>query len=115
LQTKNSRKIKQFLKNIISFVLITTVLLPFAVQFNHSFENHEHSVCKAQNSIHFDTHEIDCSVLHFKINTLKIDFSSENYLAEKLENEEKTVTSEAQTASAKFHCKSSRAPPFLLI
>lgn len=91
------------------------MLLPFAVQFDHSFEKHKHSVCKAQNTIHFDNHEINCSVLHFKINTLKIDFSSEIHLAEKLENEEKIVTAEAQTASAKFHCKSSRAPPFLLI
>jgi hypothetical protein len=90
------------------------VLLPFAVQFNHSFENHEHSVCKAQNTIHFDSHEITCSVLHFKINTLKIDFPSEILLAEKLENEEKIVTGETQTASPKFHYKSSRAPPFLL-
>lgn len=95
--------------------MITTVLLPFAVQLNHSFVKHEHSVCKAQNSIHFDNHEINCSVLHFKINTLKIDFSSEIHLAEKLENEEKIVTAEAQTASPKFHYKSSRAPPFLLI
>lgn len=94
--------------------MITTVLLPFAVQFNHSFKKHEHSVCKAQNSIHFDNHEIDCSVLHFKINTLKIDFSSETHLAERLENEEKIITAEAQTTSAKFHYKSSRAPPFLL-
>ncbi|MDF1516405.1 MAG: hypothetical protein RQ864_05210 [Lutibacter sp.] len=95
--------------------MITTVLLPFAVQFNHSFENHEHSVCKAQNTVHFDNHEIDCSVLHFKINNNNIDFSSEIHLAEKLENEEKIVTAEAQTSSAKFHYKSSRAPPFLLI
>jgi len=94
--------------------LITTVLLPFAVQFNHSFKNHEHSVCKAQNNIHFDTHEIDCSVLHFKINTLKIDFSSEIHFTKNIKKEEKIVTAEAQTTSAKFHYKSSRAPPFLL-
>ena len=94
--------------------MITTVLLPFAVQFNHSFQKHEHSYCKAQNIVHFDTHKIDCSVFHFKINTHKIDFSSEIHLVEKPENEEKIVTAEAQTASAKFHYKSSRAPPFLL-
>lgn len=94
--------------------MITTVLLPFAVQFNHSFENHEHSVCKSQNSIHFDNHKIDCSVLHFKINTLKIDFSSEIYLAEKLKKEEKIVTANTRTSSVKLHYKSSRAPPFLL-
>jgi len=76
--------------------LITTVLLPFAVQFKHSFQKHEHAVCKAQNIVHFDTHKIDCSFFHFN-------------------NEKKIVTAEAQTASAKFHYKSSRAPPFLLI
>jgi len=91
------------------------VLLPFAVQLNHSFKNHEHSVCKAQNSIHFDNHEIDCSVLHFRINTHKIDFSSEVRFAEKQTSKEKIVTAETQTASPKFHYKSSRAPPFLLI
>ena len=108
-------KIKQLLKNIISIVLITTVLLPFAVQFDHSFKKHEHSVCKAQNIIHFDTHDIDCSVLHFKINTHKIDFSSEIHFAKNELSEEKIITAEAQTISAKFHYKSSRAPPILLI
>ncbi|KUO68465.1 MAG: hypothetical protein ACYCZ2_14430 [Lutibacter sp.] len=95
--------------------MITTVLLPFAVQFDHSFEKHRHSVCKTQNITHFDSHEIDCSVLHFKINTHKIDFYSEAHFAKNELNEEKIVTAESQTASAKIHYKSSRAPPFLLI
>lgn len=95
--------------------MIATVLLPFAVQLNHSFKKHEHSVCKAQNIIHFDNHEVDCSAFHFKINTNKIDFSSEIHLTEKRKNEEKIVTAEVQTATSKFHYKSSRAPPFLLI
>jgi len=90
------------------------VLLPFAVQFNHSFEKHEFSFCKAQNIVHFDTHEIDCSIFHFKINTHKIDFSSEIHLAENLKNEEKILSVETQTSSVKLHYKSSRAPPFLL-
>jgi hypothetical protein len=94
--------------------LIATVLLPFAVQFNHSFKKHEHLICKAQNIIHFDTHEIDCSVFHFRINTLKIDFSSEVHFAKNDITEEKIVAVETQTASAKFRYKSSRAPPFLL-
>ncbi|MDO9595330.1 MAG: hypothetical protein Q7J19_10075 [Lutibacter sp.] len=94
--------------------MITTVLLPFAVQFDHSFKKHEHSVCKAQNIIHFDAHEIDCSVFHFRINTLKIDFSTEVHFAKNELTEEKIITAEAQTALAKFHYKSSRAPPFLL-
>jgi alpha-D-ribose 1-methylphosphonate 5-triphosphate synthase subunit PhnI len=95
--------------------LITTVLLPFAVQFNHSFQKHEHSFCKAENIIHFDTPKIDCSFFHFKINTHKIDFSSEIHLAEKLNNEEKILSVETQISSVKIQYKSSRAPPFLLI
>ncbi|WP_372769213.1 hypothetical protein [Lutibacter sp.] len=94
--------------------MITTVLLPFAVQFNHSFKSHEHSACKAQNIIHFDTHKIDCSVFHFKINNHRIDFSSEIHLAEKPYNEEKILSVEAQISPVKIQYKSSRAPPFLL-
>ncbi len=94
--------------------MITTVLLPFAVQLNHSFEEHQFSFCKAENSIHFDSHKIDCSVFHFKINISKIDFSSEIQFTEILKNEEKTVSNETKTSSVKFHYKSSRAPPFLL-
>jgi len=94
--------------------LITTVLLPFAVQFNHSFKSHEHAVCKAQNKIHFDTHEIDCSVFHFKINNHRIDFSSEIHLTEKPKNEEKILSVITQISSVKIQYKSSRAPPFLL-
>lgn len=95
--------------------MITTVLLPFAVQFNHSFKSHEHAVCKAQNIIHFDTHEINCSVFHFKINNHRIDFSSEIHLVEKLDNEEKILSVETQISSVKFQYKSSRAPPVSLI
>ena len=50
--------IKTFFKHIISILLVTTILLPFAVQFVHSFEKHEHSVCHSQNKTHFDSHEI---------------------------------------------------------
>jgi alpha-D-ribose 1-methylphosphonate 5-triphosphate synthase subunit PhnI len=91
------------------------VLLPFAVQFNHSFKKHEHSYCKAQNIIHFDTHETDCSVFHFKINHHKIDFSSAIHLAEKIENFEKIFTVETQISSVKIQHKASRAPPLLLL
>lgn len=94
--------------------MITTVLLPFAVQFNHSFQKHEHAFCKAQNIIHFDTHEIDCSVFHFKINTNKVDFPSEIHLTEKLDIEEKILSVETRISSVKLQHKSSRAPPFLL-
>lgn len=94
--------------------MIITVLLPFAVQFTHSFQKHEHAVCKAQNIIHFDSHEIDCSVLHFKINTNKIDFPSETHLTEKVDINQKILFVETGISSIKIQYKSSRAPPFLL-
>ena len=96
-------------------MLITTVLLPFAVQFNHSFKKHEHSSCKSQNIIHFDAHQTDCSVFHFKINHHKVDFSLPILLAEKIEIFEKILTVETQISSVKIQHKASRAPPLLLL
>ncbi|MFD0762630.1 hypothetical protein ACFQZW_11090 [Lutibacter aestuarii] len=107
--------IKQFYKHIISKVLIIAVLLPFAVQFIHSFENHSHHVCNAQNIVHFDTHEIDCSVFHFKINSNAIDFSSTHKLVDKQINNSSIYCSEESFSSTNIQHKSSRAPPFLMI
>jgi hypothetical protein len=91
---------------------VLIVLLPFAVQLAHSFEHHEH-YCNTQ-EIHIDSHELDCSVFHFKINQDLVDFpitesSNENNLF--LQNNSST---ENNLISVKLHSKSSRAPPFLL-
>ncbi|MBP8792817.1 MAG: hypothetical protein KBH29_06525 [Lutibacter sp.] len=111
----NFIKIKTKLKHSISFILVLTVLLPFAVQFVHSFEKHEHT-CTAQNKIHFDTHTLtDCSVFHFSINTLKIDFNSATTTPEIIESKELIPFTEAQTHTVNLHYKSSRAPPILLV
>ena len=107
--------IKKSYKHIISVILFTAILLPFAVQFVHSFEKHEHSVCHEQNKIHFDTHEIDCSVFHFKINNNSIYFSSKVLKNKIAINEEKIVTVENQISSVKIQNKTSRAPPNLLM
>jgi hypothetical protein len=92
------------------------VLLPFAVQLIHSFEKHEHlSLCSAQNKIHFDTHEIDCSVFHFKINTNTINFESKITYLENDFDFDKNYSETQQLKAVKLYFKSSRAPPFLLI
>jgi GTP cyclohydrolase III len=80
----------------------------------HSFETHEHLVCKSQNKLHFDSHEIDCAVFHFKINTNTIDFNSTFTAYDSKLNIDKIYTGDHQIASVKLHFKSSRAPPFLL-
>ena len=105
-------EIKKFLKNIISSVLIITVLLPFAVQFVHSFEHHDH-IC-SDNDIHIDTHELNCSVFHFHINQNSIDFSSEEILTQNTTSENIFFTLEERKSSVNLQYKSSRAPPILL-
>jgi hypothetical protein len=95
--------------------LLVALLLPFAVQFIHSFEKHEHSVCNAQNIIHFDSHEIDCSVFHFKINTNTIDFENKITFTENDFKFQKIHSQIEEFKAVTLYFKSSRAPPFLLI
>lgn len=105
--------IKNNIKHIISSVLLIAVLLPFAVQFAHSFEHHEH-IC-SENDIHIDSHELDCSVFHFKINQNSIDFSSEEIIFENNISNTNIFTTEACKSLVNLYYKSSRAPPFLLL
>ncbi|NLP58448.1 hypothetical protein [Lutibacter sp. B1] len=95
--------------------MVTTILLPFAVQFIHSFEKHEHSICTSQNVTHFDNHEIDCSVFHFKINHNTIDFTSQVLFTQIKTVEEKIYNTEAKSTSVKLNYKSSRAPPYFIV
>lgn len=106
-------KIKNLYKHIISSVLIITVLLPFAVQFLHTFEHHDH-FC-SEKDIHIDSHELDCDVFHFKINQNSVDFSSEAILIENNNFKNKLFNIEEQFFSVQVQYKSSRAPPILLL
>lgn len=108
-------KIKLHINQFISIVLITIVLLPFAVQFSHAFEKHEHSVCEAQNKTHFDSHEVDCSVFHFKINTDTVEFTLTKYLAQNILIEEKKTSFKSIIATANIYYKSLRAPPYFIV
>jgi len=106
-------KIKNLFKHIVSSVLMITVLLPFAVQFLHAFEHHDH-VC-SENDIHIDSHELDCSVFHFKINQNTVVFASEEKLSENNISTNNIFTIEERKSSVNLQYKSSRAPPFLLL
>ena len=108
-------KIKLHISRLISIVLITVVLLPFAVQFSHAFEKHKHLVCEAQNITHFDTHEVDCSVFHFKINTNTVEFIATEYIAQNILIEEKRTSFKSITATANINYKSLRAPPYFIV
>ncbi|MDP3312806.1 hypothetical protein [Lutibacter sp.] len=107
-------KIKLHIGQLISIALLAVVLLPFAVQFTHILEKHEHSVCNAQNIVHIDQHEIDCSVFHYKINTNNILFASVVFQVGIDTNEVKIYSNKDQISSVKLCFKSSRAPPVLL-
>lgn len=108
------KKIKTKLKHSISYILVLAVLLPFAVQFVHSFEVHEHA-CTAQNKIHFDSHEFKCAVFHFKINSdTPVDFKDFT-ISFKNNILSKPWFTEIIFTSLNLHYKSSRAPPFLLV
>jgi hypothetical protein len=108
------KTIKKLLKNSISITLVATVLLQFAIQFVHAFENHQQEVCHAQNKVHIDKHEIDCSVFHYKINNNTVAFSSNISIVSTTINEEKIYSNEEKNTSERLHFKSSRAPPLLL-
>ncbi|SDX82488.1 hypothetical protein SAMN05444411_11031 [Lutibacter oricola] len=92
---------------------MAAILLPFAVQFVHSFEHHCHEVCTT-NDLHIDEHKEDCSVFHFKINQNSIDFPSEVIKTTYSLFDSKIITSETKLVSTQLTHKSSRAPPILL-
>jgi hypothetical protein len=88
--------------------LVATVLLQFAIQFVHAFENHQHVVCHAQNKVHIDKHEIDCSVLHYKINNNTVAFSSNLSIVSTTIDEEKIYSNEDKNTSEKLLFKSTK-------
>ena len=104
--------IKEHIKKILSIVLLTTVLLPFAIQFSHSLEKHDH-ICSTKD-LHIDNHELDCSVFHFRINHNSIDFSSEKIQFQNNQIETIIISLEAQIALITQYNRPSRAPPVLL-
>lgn len=109
---KNIIQINKLIKHIISNILVLIVLLPFAVQLAHSFEHHEH-ICDI-NEIHIDSHELDCSVFHFKINQDSVDFPFTSLSNEIDAFQQNNNTIEYALISVQLYSKSSRAPPFLL-
>ena len=106
--------VKIHIKKLLSIVLITIVLLPFAVQFSHALEKHEYSVCDAQNVVHLHHPKTNCSIFHYQINYNTIEFSSTFSLDENILINEKVFTQEVKKESTSLFHKSSRAPPSLL-
>ena len=54
-------------KKHIAFFGLLVLLIPFVIQFEHAFENHEHTVCTSTDDHHFHEQELDCSLLHYQL------------------------------------------------
>ena len=65
------------LKRHIALLSILILLLPSAILFAHTFENHKHTVCSSTNEHHFHEQELDCSILNFNFEVFSLDFNSE--------------------------------------
>ncbi len=53
---------------IVAISLVTTLLVPTAIKFNHIFEHHKHDVCLGEKSTHLHELNIDCDFYKFKLN-----------------------------------------------
>ena len=61
-----------------TILLVTVLLFPSIVKFNHIFENHKHEVCKSNSVEHFHELEIDCEFYKFNTtNQYLVQFNSE--------------------------------------
>jgi thymidylate synthase len=114
LRFKTVNKIKQQLKNIISTVLITILLLPIAIQFFHAHQKHKYSEVSSETTIYAHHPKNNCSLFHYQINYNSINFSTEFSINEVDLIIEKIITKESKRESSSFFHKASRAPPTIL-
>lgn len=61
--------IKNFLQKTLSLVLLFALLLPFALKFEHIFQDHHHSICKSKIESHIHQLNDDCDFLNYTINS----------------------------------------------
>lgn len=96
-------------------MLITTVLLPVAIQFSHALKPHEHTACTSHDIVHLHKKERSCSIYHYQIENNSFAFSTNYTLHEVFNFREEIITAEPQKNFINLHSKSSRAPPTLLL
>lgn len=62
----NNRTTYYYFKTL-TILIVTVLLFPYLVKFNHVFENHKHEVCIDNAVEHFHEMEMDCEF--YKFNT----------------------------------------------
>lgn len=105
---------KQYIQLFTALLLVFALMLPTAIQFSHSYENHEHTVCNDEQSTHYHEANQDCSVCHFLQQSFNYNLISyieiiEIYNTKKVENNFSSLPH-----SVKTHTPHLRGPPFIL-
>lgn len=73
-------KRKKIIGHFLGGILTLIFLFPSLLQFEHLFENHEHSACK-ESSVHFHQKNLDCSIYDFHFSVFSfLPSASENIL-----------------------------------
>ncbi|WP_165748139.1 hypothetical protein [Cellulophaga sp. Z1A5H] len=72
------KKTNYISKALTAVFLLLFMMLPLAIQFVHSFENHEHTTCKDQDNQNTHIHQksLDCHICDFHFFSFTYDLSS---------------------------------------
>lgn len=106
---------KNILHKAISLWTVVLLLLPIGVQFFHTLENHEHTVCDSKEVSHIHAQEIDCSFCHVQLDTNTVFDSNCIAFYSPVINNSIPVSFEKQNTEIHLFYKSSRGPPKFIV
>ena len=99
-------------KKHIAFLSLLVLLIPSVIQFEHVFENHEHTICTATDDHHFHEQELDCSLLHYQLQVFSYTTAS-NHAVIPLHFYKTTYNEQPQVLSVVYtDKKNTRGPPY---
>ena len=92
---------------------MAVLMLPLGFELHHASEHHGHHHCDITTN-HFDSHDENCSHLHFlsKVNAIDFDTLEEDVLASYYLS--KTVFCTVEAENSTVQTTQERGPPFLL-
>ena len=94
-----------------SSLLMLALLLPASIQIIHSFENHDHPICKFQGKLHLHESAIDCELCDFNFSLTVYSFQDyeDNILI--AANRKQITHYRFLSCNTKLHFKQLRGPP----
>ncbi|WP_418652856.1 hypothetical protein [Tenacibaculum soleae] len=91
------------------------LLLPSVIQIAHTFGNHNHTVCRSVNEHHFHEQDLDCSLLHYKLQIFTYTAIS-NYAVIPKHFYKITYNEQPQVTSVVYSDKKhTRGPPYFIV